>query len=147
MRAVGWEAMVLNWFTCHDDVMTWNRFPHYWPFLRGIHRSPVDSPHKGPAIRSFRVYLLLQQRSYRWFKKPYALFDVTVMLLYLFREAYLNYEKREQRFDTAGVYRTTERMVIYFIQNFTCIPFKKNPITAPPLGHFKKVFSHKRLVC
>ena len=22
-------------------------FPRYWPFLRGIHRSPVNSPHKG----------------------------------------------------------------------------------------------------
>ena len=23
----------------HDDVMTWKRFPHYWPLVRGIHRS------------------------------------------------------------------------------------------------------------
>ena len=23
------------------------KFLHYWPFVRGIHRSPVDSPHKG----------------------------------------------------------------------------------------------------
>ena len=23
----------------------------YWPFRRGTHRSPVDSPHKGPVIR------------------------------------------------------------------------------------------------
>ena len=22
-------------------------FPHYWPFVRGIHRSPMNSPHKG----------------------------------------------------------------------------------------------------
>ena len=32
-----------------DDVMTWKRFRRYWPFVRGIHRSPVDSPHKGPV--------------------------------------------------------------------------------------------------
>ena len=25
----------------------WKPFPHYWPFVRGIHRSPVNSPHKG----------------------------------------------------------------------------------------------------
>ena len=31
----------------HDDVIKWNHFPRYWPFVRGIHRSPVDSPHKG----------------------------------------------------------------------------------------------------
>ena len=24
---------------------------HHWPFVRGIHRSPVDSPHKGPVMR------------------------------------------------------------------------------------------------
>ena len=32
-----------------DDVMTWKRFRRCWPFVRGIHRSPVDSPHKGPV--------------------------------------------------------------------------------------------------
>ena len=35
-------------FWClHDDVIKWKHFPRYWPFVRGIHRSPVNSPHKG----------------------------------------------------------------------------------------------------
>ena len=38
----------------HDDVMTWKRFPFYWPFVRGISRSPVDSPHKGPITRALK---------------------------------------------------------------------------------------------
>ena len=29
------------------DVIKWKPFPRYWPFVRGIHRSPVNSPHKG----------------------------------------------------------------------------------------------------
>ena len=29
----------------HDDVIKY--FPRCWPFVRGIHRSPVNSPHKG----------------------------------------------------------------------------------------------------
>ena len=29
------------------DVIKWKRFPRYWPFVRGIHRSPMTSPHKG----------------------------------------------------------------------------------------------------
>ena len=33
--------------TLHDDVIKWKHFQHYWPFVRGIHRSPVNSPHKG----------------------------------------------------------------------------------------------------
>ena len=31
----------------HDDVIKWKYFPRYWPFVWGIHRSPVNSPHKG----------------------------------------------------------------------------------------------------
>ena len=31
----------------HDDVIKREHFPRYWPFVRGIHRSPVNSPHKG----------------------------------------------------------------------------------------------------
>ena len=33
--------------TIHDDVIKWKHFPRNWPFVRGIHRSPVNSPHKG----------------------------------------------------------------------------------------------------
>ena len=33
--------------TVHDDVIKWKHFSRYWPFMRGIHRSPVNSPHKG----------------------------------------------------------------------------------------------------
>ena len=29
----------------HDDVIEWKHFLRYWPFVRGIHRSPVNSPH------------------------------------------------------------------------------------------------------
>ena len=30
----------------HSDVIKWKYFPCYWPFVRGIHQSPVNSPHK-----------------------------------------------------------------------------------------------------
>ena len=33
--------------TLHDDVIKWKHFPRYWSFVLGIHRSPVNSPHKG----------------------------------------------------------------------------------------------------
>ena len=31
----------------HGDVIIWKHFLRYWPFVRGIHRSPVKFPHKG----------------------------------------------------------------------------------------------------
>ena len=30
----------------HDNVIKWKHFPRYWPFVRGTHRWPVNSPHK-----------------------------------------------------------------------------------------------------
>ena len=37
----------LQIWSFHDDVIKWRHFPRYWPFVRGIHRSPVNSQHKG----------------------------------------------------------------------------------------------------
>ena len=35
-------------FVCwSDDVIKWKHFPRHWPFVRRIHRSPVNSLHKG----------------------------------------------------------------------------------------------------
>ena len=52
-----------------DDVIKWKHFPRYWPFVEGIHRSPVT--------RSFDVFFdlrLNQQLSKhwkcRWFETP-----------------------------------------------------------------------------
>ena len=33
--------------SAHGDVIKWKHFPRYWPFVQGIHRWPVNSPHKG----------------------------------------------------------------------------------------------------
>ena len=30
----------------HNDVIQWIDFPRYWTVVRGIHRSPVNFPHK-----------------------------------------------------------------------------------------------------
>ena len=34
-------------FIAHDEVIKWKHFLHYWPFVGGIHWSPVNSSHKG----------------------------------------------------------------------------------------------------
>ena len=45
--------MVPMW---HDDVIELKHFSCYWPFVRGIHRSPVDFPHKEQVTQSFDVF-------------------------------------------------------------------------------------------
>ena len=36
-----------SWCTLHDDVIQWKHFPRKCSFVRGIHQSLVNSPHKG----------------------------------------------------------------------------------------------------
>ena len=58
----------LNMYLCvavHDDVIKWKHFPRYWPFVRGIHRSPVNSPHKDQG-RGALMFSLICARIYGW---------------------------------------------------------------------------------
>ena len=49
----------------HDDVIKWKHFPRYWPFVWGIHRSPVNSPHKG-QWRGALMFTLICARINCW---------------------------------------------------------------------------------
>ena len=49
------EALVIS--RCHEDIIKWKPFPRCWPFVRGNHRSPVDSPHKRQRLRRFERHL------------------------------------------------------------------------------------------
>ena len=40
-----------------DDVIKWKQFPRYSPFVTGIHRSLVDSPHKGHRREALLFYI------------------------------------------------------------------------------------------
>ena len=70
----------------HDDVIKWKHFPHYWPFVRGIHRSPVNSPHKGQR-RGALMFSLICSWINHWanngeagdLRRYWANNDVTVM--------------------------------------------------------------------
>ena len=49
----------------HDDVIKWKHFPRYWPFVGGIHRSLVNSPHKG-QWRGALMFSLICTRINGW---------------------------------------------------------------------------------
>ena len=49
----------------HDDVIKWKLFPHNWSFVRGIHRPPVNSPHKGQR-RGALMFSLICARINGW---------------------------------------------------------------------------------
>ena len=70
----------------HDDIIKWKHFLHYWPFVRGICQSPVNSPHKG-QWRSALMFSLICAWINGWvnsreagdFRCHHTHYDVTVM--------------------------------------------------------------------
>ena len=81
----------------HEDVIKWKHFPCYWPFVRGIHRFPVNSPHKD-QLRGALMFSLICTRINGWvnngecgdLKRRRAHYDVIVtsfvkMKIFLFQ--------------------------------------------------------------
>ena len=66
-----------SWWS-HDNVIKWKHFPRYWLCVRGIHRLPVNSPHKG-QWRGVWYFLwsppekkrLSKQSRRRWLETPW----------------------------------------------------------------------------
>ena len=54
-----------------DDDIKWKHFPRYWPFVRGIHRSPVNSPHKG-QWRGVLMFTLICTWTNGWVNNRYV---------------------------------------------------------------------------
>ena len=70
----------------HDDVIKWKHFLRHWPFVRGIHRSPVNSPHKGQwrgALMFSLIYAWINDwantRNAGDLRRHRAHYDVTVI--------------------------------------------------------------------
>ena len=75
------------WMTFFDDVISqMQTFPRYWPFAREIHRSSVNSPHKG-QWRGTLMFSLTCARINAWvnngevgdLRRHRAHYDVIVM--------------------------------------------------------------------
>ena len=52
-----WNNMkwIMTWK--HDEVISWKCIPHYWPFVNGNPKSPMEFSHKGPALWNFDLLL------------------------------------------------------------------------------------------
>ena len=82
---IPWD-IVYNKATIHDDVIKWKHLSRYWTFVRGIHRSPVNSPHKGQWRGALLFSLIcawingwVNNREAGVLRRHLAHYDVTVM--------------------------------------------------------------------
>ena len=85
MRLYFWlQSHVRRWSS--DDVIKWKHFPRYWPFVRGIHWLPVNSPHKS-QWRGAMMFSLIRACINCWvihrkagdLRRNRSHYDVTVM--------------------------------------------------------------------
>ena len=78
--------IIYSFASTHDNVIKWKSFPRHWPFVRGIHRFPVNSPHKG-QWRGTLMFSLICARINCWvnnredgdLRRHHAHYDVIVM--------------------------------------------------------------------
>ena len=80
MTARKWDILQKIWWR--------HQFPRYWPFVRGIHRSPVNSPHKGQWRGALMFSLIcawitgwVNNREAVDLRRHHAHYDVIVMIL------------------------------------------------------------------
>ena len=55
-----------NWYHNHDDVIKWKHFPRNWSFVRGIHRSPVNSSNFNRNTKLFIHKNVFEKSSAKW---------------------------------------------------------------------------------
>ena len=84
-RRLIWWFIIIDNTECallqHDDVIKWKHFPRYWTFVRGIHRFPVNSTHKGQwrGALMFSLICVWINGEAGDLRRHRAHYDVTVM--------------------------------------------------------------------
>ena len=80
-----WTQYWTQYWT-HNDVIKWKQFPRYWLFVWGIHRSPVNSSHKGQWRGALMFSLIcawingwVKNRDAGELRRHRTHYDVTVM--------------------------------------------------------------------
>ena len=109
----------------HDDVFEWKHFPRYWPFVRGIRRSPVNSPHKGQWRRALMFSLICiwingwgNNREAGDLRRYRAHYDVSIILIQLISLSQILY-------------------FIFYIENRIAFCFKKGCFIGPQNQRFR----------
>ena len=129
----------------HDVVIKWKHFSRYWPFVRGIHWSPVNSPHKcqcrGPLMFFFicaRINDWVNKREACDLRRRRAHYDVTVMING--DESYPKY------FRPSSLNWNTFHQIVWWCQLFFRKPSKSFPFIHWIITWFSLQLTHTSLI-
>ena len=134
LNSLLFQGIVSSW---HDDVIKWKHFPRYWPFVRGIHRSPVNSPHKG-QWRGALIFSLICVWINGWVNNQEAgdlrryrvHYDVSVMTFHVKMSDFSNFPLFLSVFvpNSGGQICVSNRASGIFYGSYCIITFVLNPI-------------------
>ena len=96
---IGLLVIFLWWkFHKYGDGIKWKHFPRYWPFVRGIHMTSLNSPYNSQIFDVF-FHLRLDKRLKKqskcwWFQTPSRSlwrYCNEVLAIYIFLNEFVNY--------------------------------------------------------
>ena len=109
-------------YMSQDDVIKWKHFPRYLPIVRGIHRSPGNSPHKGQWHRALMFSLICawtNNRDAGDFRRHHANHDVNVM--YVCPLAGIDLEHTKTKHSLAWTTRTSTLLATLEVVKMTTV--------------------------
>ena len=116
----------------HDDVIKWKRFQRYWPFVRRIHRSPVNSPQKGQWRGALMFSLICawtnglpNNREAGDLRRHCAHYDATVELTILFSWVSLALGQLYDYYGITGLYGKSSMIPTYINRSLFNLVVKK----------------------
>ena len=120
-----WQQVTFK--THHDDVIKWKHFPRNWPFVREIHRSPVNFPYKGQwrgALMFSLIYAwindLVNNREAGDLRRQHGHYDVIVMILIVHVSITKKLERRNRLSDIkVWISRISKNLHTYPSSNVT----------------------------
>ena len=110
----------------HEAMMTWKRFQHYWPFVRGTNLSSVDSPHKRPVLIFLcnPGHIVEWTSSCLWLPTPWRTCDITLIYCWFLVALWSVASQISERFSPSK---------LILIYSFSPSP---HALTTPKFKHF-----------
>ena len=129
--------------TSHDDIIKWRHLLRYWPFVRGIHRWPVNSPHKG-QWRGALMFPLICAWTNDWanhrdtgvLRCHRTHYDVTVMITLVCSGTYILILHRKSHLDVFNLMRLSGAYMCQWNGSalvMACHLFSAKPLPEPML--------------
>ena len=108
--------------TKHDGAMTWELFLVYWPLVRRVHRSPAESPHNRPIMRSTDIFFFKVWLS-GWINSRVAGSWGSMTLMWRPGNGCAEYRKRVDKNDTKRITYFSRRKC-YLLHSFIETSFR-----------------------